>query len=188
MTHIGTRFFIKRPELEWILPSYNIVKLEDKKKILLLQSKINIAIIGDRGIPPNEEILIELFDNFDDIVFHIINRRILHKYNKSNIHTYKNINTNNMMEICIKCNYILCLNLPSNKNQICDNMSGSIPLSFGTGCQLIIPSIWNEYYKFNSVVSYTDKIIVKKETPLDSVYNELDQIISKRDYVFNKIL
>lgn len=187
MTHIGTRFFIKRPELEWIIPSYKIINIENKSNILSLQNKINIAIVGGLNIPPNEEILINLFDNFDDIEFHIICRNIIYKYTKPNIHTYENINTNNMIEICIKCNYILCLNLPSNQTQICDSMSGSIPLSFGTGCQLIIPSIWNEYYKFNSVITYTDKIIVKKETPLDSIYNELNQIISKRNNVLNNI-
>ena len=49
----------------------------------------------------------ELFINFEDIEFHIINRRILKNYNSDNINTYEDCPTLKMMEIIKKSHYIL---------------------------------------------------------------------------------
>jgi GR25 family glycosyltransferase involved in LPS biosynthesis len=188
--HIGTRYFNLRPQCNWAIPSYQIINIEEKKKILKENNKINILMLGTQNTPHSENILISLFDNFDDIEFHIINRMIPYKYTKQNISIYQNCSVDAMISIAKKCDYILCVdytleNGHINKQPIHNSMSSSVPLSFSIGCQLIIPSAWNDYYKFKSAITYDDMIHLNKETKLNDIYDELNEIILHRNNTFN---
>ena len=185
---IGTRYFNLRPQCNWALPSYQIINIEEKKKILKENNKINIMMLGTQNTPRSENILISLFNNFDDIEFHIVNRMIPYKYTKPNISIYQNCSVNTMISIAKKCDYVLCIDYPGNNEPINNSISSSVPLSFGTGCQLIIPSSWNNYYKFKSAITYDDTIQLNKDMKIDDVYDELNEIILHRNNTFNNII
>ena len=185
--YINTRFFYNSIITNWALPCYNYISKKEKYN-LLINKKINIACIGVHNIPKSEEYLKKLFDNFFDINFHLIVRYTNFKINKyNNIKLYININTVDMINLVKTCNYILCFN--NSYDLIYRCMSGCIPLSFTLGCRLIIPDIWNKYYKFKSCITYKDKIITDNNLDyLNDLYDEQLNLINHRNTIFNDII
>jgi len=192
---VGTRFFVSNPSQKWALPSYIGINKNDKLKTLT--NKIIVSCIGIQNRPPSTLFLRDLFINFDEIEFNIIARYIPHKYNSNNIYTYTNPPPQIMFNIIKKSHYILCIDIPHNINSKSNSISGSIPLSFSYGCNLILPEIWQKYYNFKSSISYLDnhvqnngqsKLTLSKNINLDNIYNELYELINHRNNVFNNIL
>jgi|UniRef100_A0A6C0EE64 hypothetical protein len=204
MLRIGTRFFNRRPNTLWALPCYyginkfNKIKiLEENTKIQPL-SKIKILCIGIQNRPPCIEFLTDLFENFDDLEFHIIARFFNVNYDSyKNIFTYQLCPTNIMFDLVKKSNYILCLDNPLNDFPIANSISGAIPISFSYGCQLIIPSTWNKFYNFKSAIVYNDnylqkngqtKLNLSNNIDLDKIYSELYELVAHRNVVFDNFL
>jgi hypothetical protein len=143
MTRLGVRFFYHRPKCLWAIPVYQYINKLDKIKYLAQTDKINVVCIGKQGVPNSGEFLKELFYNFDSLEFHIVSRKIEPKFdNYSNIKTYENCSTKNMMEIIKKAHYMLCFEDPNELKYAFNGISASIPLAFNSGCQLIIPKSW----------------------------------------------
>jgi hypothetical protein len=199
MSRLSVRFFYKRPNCDWSLPVYNFVSKYDKKNNILTSKKINITCIGIQNRPPSVDFLKELFTNFDSIDFYIITRKLSSNYeNYPNITCLENCSTNLMMEILKQTHYILCFENPNNLEPVANSISAAIPLAFNSGCQLIIPKSWNEYYKFDSVITYSDKLLQKndftskitlnREINLDKIYTESYKLISHKNRIFDKIL
>ena len=195
---IGTRFFFTKPTEKWALPSYIGINKNNKLKLLNAQDKINVTCIGIQNRPPSVQFLKDLFSNFDNINFHIIARSLLDIYNGyPNIFTFINPSPQIMFDIVKSSEYILCVEYPINPNPKSNSMSGAIPISYSYGCQLIIPQLWQRYYNFKNVISYCDNhvqnngqtiIELTKNINLDLIYNELYNIISHRNNVFDNIL
>jgi hypothetical protein len=191
LERIGTRFFSNRPSCKWALPCYNGISKINKIKYLENEDKINIVCIGIQNRPPSIFFLKKLFNNFNNIIFHIISRNLDNIYlNYDNIKTYLYCPTKLMFEIVKKSHYILCIDNPHNSEPIANSMSGAIPISFSYGCNLIIPSIWQKYYNFKSIIEYNDNTILtlNKEIPLNTIYDELYYLISHRNIVIDNII
>jgi hypothetical protein len=193
---IGTRYFTNRPSCHWALPCYNIIDKYTKNNIINNNDKIHVVCIGIQNIP-TDNFLIQLFENFSDLEFHIVARNINYSYNYSNIHKYIGCSTHIMNELLTKASYVLCLENPLNLHPQSNSISGAIPLSYNFGCQLIIPSTWQRYYNFNSVISYNDNIFqqngitklnLTKNIPINLIYNETYNLISQRNKVFDLII
>jgi hypothetical protein len=191
---IGTRFFNRRPNTPWVLPCYYGINKLKKYEILYNQeienNKIKILCIGIQNRPPNIEFLTNLFENFEDIEFHIIARFFNSNYNTcKNIITYEMCPTDIMFNLAKKSNYILCIDNPLNPFPIANSMSGAIPIAFSFGCQLILPYSWQQCYNFKSSIFYKDitKIKLSHTTNLDCIYNELYDLILHRNKLFDNI-
>jgi len=195
----GTRFYSGKPNHEWAIPCYNSITIDEKYKYLENCSNINITCIGVQNRPVSISFLQELFVNFTDITFHIIARYIdLQLYEGyNNVHIYVNCDTNIMFDIIKKSHYILCCEHPTNPEPRNNSMSAAIPIAFSNGCNLIIPSLWQKHYNLKSIIEYNDnflqqngqtKLLLKKDVILDSSYNELYDLISHRNLLFDKIL
>jgi len=174
--HIGTRFFTTRPELDWILPVYRLIKVEDKIK------NSTIVCIG-RFIPLN----FTNFNNFENNNFILINRTInSKKYEKyNNITCYSQMNTSHMIDILKIASYVLVTDI--NKDHIDKSMSASIPLALNCLCTLILPKKMNDIYKFKSAITYEDKINLIEPNP-ELVNEDLDDLLKHRDSIFDKYL
>ena len=201
MERIGTRFFSHRPNCYWALPCYYGINKYHKKNILQnldLDSKIKILCIGIQNRPPFIEFLIDLFEDFENLEFHIIARFFDTKYEAySNIHVYEKCPTNLMFELAQECQYILCLDNPNNSFPIANSISGAVPISFSYGCRLILPYKWQQYYNFKSCIPYYDnhlqkngqtKLLLSKDNNLDIIYDELYDLILHRNKIFDIVL
>ena len=185
MYHLATRFFYERPSCDWALPCYQIINKINKQKLLNDNNKIHVLCIGQPNIPPSTFFLSSLFENFNEIDFHIISRQISQIYDDcTNIYKYENCSTTTMFQLLQKAQYILCVTEGDHINK---SMSGAVPLSFNFGCQLIIPKSWQYYYKFSSAISYTSlsKLKLTKDIQLEPIYNELYYFISRRNHLFD---
>jgi hypothetical protein len=191
LDRISTRSFARRPTCKWALPCYYGISKSDKK-LLLDNDKIKVTCIGTQNMPPSIEFLRKLFSNFDEIEFHIIGRYIPYKYDSDNIKVYNMCPTKLMHDIIKKSHYIFCIENPNNYYPIADSMSGSIPLSFGYGCQLILPSNWQKYYNFKSTVQYENTLInsitLPFNTDLDLIYQEQYELISHRNRMIDSCI
>jgi hypothetical protein len=199
MLRLSTRFYYYRPKCLWALPVYNYINKLDKYKYLNQTNRINVACIGLQNIVYSGEFLKQLFYNFDSIDFHVMNRKLDKTYeNFSNIKTYENVSTHNLMELLKKTHYILCFENPDYLKPITCSISASVPLAFTSGCQLIIPKSWQHYYNFNSAISYEDTLLQKNKTTtkmflngqidLNKIYSESYELINHKNKTFTDII
>lgn len=196
MERICTRnFSYRNNSCLWALPSYTGITKEEKLKLLNTNKKIVVTCIGIQNLPPTIEFLKSLFLNFNDIDFFIISRIVDNIIiDLNNIHYYINCPVNVMFDCIKKSNYILCIHRDSNPYPIANSISAAIPLSFSYYCHLILPEIWQEYYKFNTCISYKDNLRQKNgstilklsiDIPIDDIDNELKNIINHRNLTFD---
>jgi hypothetical protein len=194
---IGTRFFYNRPYLDWIIPCYYGITKNNKEIILNQSSKIKVLCIGVQNTPLDINFLKDLFDNFNEIEFHIAARIIQNKFeNFLNIFIYEMCETELLFEHVYTSQYILCINRIDNYHPASNSISGAIPIAFSYGCQLILPELWQKYYNFKSIISYKDnyvqkngttKLILSKNINLNNIYNELNELVLNRNIILDKI-
>lgn len=195
MLRIGTRFFYRRPSCLWALPSYTAITKLDKKRYLQNQPKIKVMCIGIQNRPPTIIFLKNLFENFNEIEFHIIARFLIVNYEGyDNIFSYQICPTEKMCELIKDSRYVLCIHNPKNNFSYSDSISGAIPMAYNNGCQVIIPNDWQQFYNYKSVITYKDnevqnngetRLKLTNEIPLDDIYDELYTFTSNRNRVFN---
>ena len=181
--HIGTRWFQERPQLDYILPSFRLLTLEEKRRI----SKPAVLCIGNRNTSLEIKSFISLFPNFNSIDFWFIDRAAdAEKYKEyPNINCVKEMNTGDMLDLCKKSHYIFISTVA--KGHYHTSMSGSIPLAFSCLCQLLMPAEMNTNYKYKSVIPYTDKIILK-DPDFAAIDRELIEIQTHKFKIFDKYL
>jgi len=170
----------------YALPIFEYIDYETKIKILSENKRPIITFVGDSTISDNISSL-SIINNLHEFDIYIINRRIRNKNIKlPNIYLFENISTTKMFELFISSNYICFIPNNSAKSIVhynCQSMTAAMPISFSTGCKLIIPKIMNKYLKLNSIVEY------KPETPfsLDTnpsllkTFEERNRLLSIRD-------
>ena len=180
-------------DINYMIPSYYQISLKEKINLLKQTDKIQICIIG--GLYPKKiDYLKKIFLNYNDINFNIFMRVQDINFNnefckESNVFIRIDYNIIEMMNIIKQSHYIFCTDF----NELHKNLttSGSIPLAFGTFCQLIIPESWNDNYLFNSVIEYNEKtkITLTKDINYIDIENEVEKIMLQRfnvlDDVFN---
>ena len=190
--NIGVRYYPNNNYIDWILPCYKGITKQDKIKLQDTTHEINIVCIGSSYTQYSnlnvELILKKYINNFDDINFHLIARKIEIKEYSKNIFIYELCNTSLMIDILKKCDYVFCFD--TNIDQYINNkLSASIPLSFNFGCRLILPEKWKKSYLFKSAISYSEneKINLQKNLIFDDIYNELDTFIYHRNVIIEML-
>ena len=180
ITHIGTRFFPSKPDLDWILPVYKIIDVDNKKNI----SKNNIVVIGSN----THVINFNIFENFEKYTFTLIDRYLnIDKYKKyNNILCYSSTSTIDMIDILKKSDYVY-ISENNQKDYIGSCLTSSIPLALNCLCTLIIPKNVNKYYNIKSAIDYDDKIILTDPDYI-KVDKDLNILIDHRNNIFNKYI
>jgi len=180
--HIGTRWFEKRPTTEYILPAFRILTLEEK-----IASRPAVVCIGETNTELPLDQFKKLFSNFDTTEFWCIDRKAdPEKYKEHpNIHCVKQMDTNDMLDLCKRSHYMFISNIK--KNYIKDIMSAAIMLGFSCLCKILMPTEMNENYEYKSVFEYTDKIKLD-EPDFVAIDRELIEIQAHKFRVFDKYL
>jgi hypothetical protein len=175
----------------WALPIFNGLSKNDKKNILDKQKKINVLILG-RNNPSSIKQLKDIFFNFKNLNLFIVSRSFGIEFEKeSNTFIYANCPTNLMLILLELSHYVLCLDNSELYNSDCYaqyKISGSIPLSFSFGARLILPKKWQDFYKFESVLTYDNGLNLDKDTNLDIIYSEKNNLINHRNNTFDNVL
>jgi hypothetical protein len=98
INHISTRFFKSRPNLDWVMPIYRLINIEEKIK----GTKSNVICIG-RFCPKNITDFKNNFENFYNTNFIFIDRHLdmfQSIYNNyKNITCINRIDTNDMIKL-----------------------------------------------------------------------------------------
>ena len=175
----------------YAFPIFNYINYEDKLNILNKCSRPIITFLGNSTLPENIDIFNNI-DNIGDFDIYIINRDIPKNYiTLPNLFLFENISATLLFEILTKSTYICYIpnnsvNAQMQKN--CQSISASFPISFTTGCKLIIPEYINKFLKLNSIIEYSskNKLILDKKPSLIETFNEREKLINIRDNsIFN---
>lgn len=189
--HVGVRQFNDRLDLPFAMPCFNVINANEKRKLLQNETKINIVLLGRHNLPQNKTILESIFNNTSSIKFYVINRFVGYELLQNedlDIVYYQNCSAFELINILCKSHYVL--NLSNHIPHMDKSMSGSIPLSFSCLCQLIIPTSWNEFYKFKTAITYdlSEQIILSSLIDGNTIQEEREAFISKRNNVFDNII
>lgn len=167
--HIGTRYFISRPELDWILPVYRQMDINTKKKI----AKDNILFIGGTA----KEMINSEFvkNNKDKLNCIFIDRSI------------NSLNTIEMIEILKESKYVF-ISAKTKSEHIDKSMSASIPLALNFLCTLILPKKMNDIYKFKSAIEYESELDIQFKHNPKLVDKDLSLLLKHKMEIFDKYL
>jgi hypothetical protein len=154
--------------------------------IINMQKKPVISIIGN-GMPTDLNQL-SIIENLDEFNIFIINRTIPQSFARKlpNVYLCENISAVHMFEILVSSTYVLYIHkdTPFSTAQM-DNkcMTGCMPISFSTGCKLIIPKELNRLLKLNSTIEYSSgsKLILDKTPSFVDVFDERERLATIRD-------
>ena len=185
---------------KWALACYKAIEINKKLTIINNSKKIKVVSIGEHNIMsmPSSNSLKSIFENFDEIEFHFVNRRIPFIYDTNNIVCHININTIKLFELLENADYVFfSLGEPQGRHHY-GTINSSFQKALSYGCKIIMPAYWNNYLNLNSVLLY-DPVIDKEDykklnlekitkDEVYKVFDERDALIKHRDYTFNKII
>ncbi len=173
---------------KYIFPVFDIINYEKKSQIIKNIKPI-IILIGES----NNDILDNIpniISNYTDFRIIYINRTInkVHSY----IESYSNLEANKMIHFLEQASYVLWLydeyksiircHPSAIKNQV---ISGSFPLSFTTGCQLIIPSGTLSNLNLKSIIYYSDtKLKLNLIPDLKKVFLDREKLLKNNNNTF----
>lgn len=184
---VGTRYFPNEPGKQWALQIYQGVSFFEKTYFLNQTQRNIITCVGE--VQPEAGELEAIFENFKELEFIIIGRVTNRTYkNYHNVKYYEKYYDYTFYETIKKTSYILCM---ENLKNILDSASGAISLSYTFGCRLIIPDTWAPHYGFQTSLqhshnkSYQLKVDKMTDEVLGEVYKEQQQIIMRRNYIFD---
>ena len=173
---------------KYIFPVFDIINYEKKSKIIKNIKPI-IILIGES----NNDILDNIpniISNYTDFRIIYINRTInkVHSY----IESYSNLEANKMIHFLEQASYVLWLYdkqkslIRSHPNPIKNQViSGSFPLSFTMGCQLIIPSGTLSNLNLKSIIYYSDtKLKLNLIPDLKKVFLDREKLLKNNNNTF----
>jgi len=175
----------------YALPIFEYINYEDKINILNKRGRPVISFIGNSTIPSTIDSLSFIL-NLADFDIYIINRNLPQNYiNLPNVFLFENISATQLFRLLTESTYICYL--PNNtenadRQKKCQAISGSMPISFTTGCKLILPKDMNRFLKLKSIIEYSceDKLILDKKPSLIEIFNERERLLTIRDNsIFN---
>lgn len=177
-----------KKNMNYILPIFKYIDYETKIEILKKNNRPIITFVGGNSISYNLSNLSKI-QNIDKFDVYIINRYIpkkMYKLRLSNVYFFEHISAVKMFELLISTNYICYY--PANRksySQINNKIiTACVPLSFSTGCKLIIPQRMNKCFQFKSIVTYSNKktkFYLNESPSLLDTFKERDQLIKIRD-------
>ena len=188
---VSTRFFENRPDDKWVLPVYKYTSFEDKLKLTMCNiTRIKVACVGVGG-KFDISLVQQHVSNFHEIEFIIMTRKTVtrNKYRQfPNITFVEDAHAQQMMAIVATCHYVLCV--PQNINYETQLMSGCIPISFITGCRLIMTRRMATSYALSSPLLLDDIDTLPTPTikDIENVYIETTKLVNQRDTFFTEKL
>lgn len=192
--HVATRPYTKHfCDLPYVYNVYPVVSKEDKLKTLQDQKEINITLIGGYAEDLVENMnKIKVNNDISNIKIHFVNRNPNDAYTKLlndtgfSVEFHYSMDALDMFDLLKRSQYVLLVGL-QHKFTSC---SGSVGLSFATGCTMLMTREYNQEYNFKSVVYFDDMPVLQTVPNLDIVYDEQQEIISHNfetlDSFFNK--
>jgi len=193
--HFGTRpFLTTRSLLPFVYPVYPIVSKNDKLTILNKESTINITIVG--SIHAKIEYLNYLDIDWNFVNFKYIGRDLNQELNQEFINNLSKICKNTefikncdallMIDILKKSHYVMFATC--SEKYVHNSTSGALGLAFSTGCQIVMPKIYNTEYQFKSVLYFEDRPKISRVVDLDKVYAEYSCLNSNNINSLDKLL
>lgn len=183
--HIPIAPFKEECEL-YALPIFNYINYDDKIKHLNKRLRPIISFLGYSTVHTDISSL-SIIENIHEFDIYIMSRNIPNKYfNMPNIFLFENILAMDLFKILSYSSYVCYIpnNSKGAKEQMnCYGLSGCIPISFTTGCKLIIPKEMNKFLKFNSIIEYSldTKFRLNLTPSLLETFEERERLISLRD-------
>ena len=178
--HIPITIFDDR-SIGYTLPSFNYISYEDKVSLLLKNEKPIITILGNSSYPHDFLKLQLLIKNIDEFDIQIINRKIYEVPKIKNVKTFENINPKLMFELLSISTYLLFVpnfTIGAIEQMNLQRITASLPLSFTTGCKLIMPSKMNQNLRLKSIITYNnDQIELDLNPSLIDTFEERNIII-----------
>jgi len=180
--HIGP--FNNNHSLNVVLPVYDIISLQNKKKLLQNVNKIKITIISNENIYD----YISLISNINDTEIHLIHRKINRDlYYPDNVIFHENINVQEMIDILCESHYVLvtCDDIHK-KNLIV--FSASIALAISTLNTLILPENLYNCLQLRSAVVLKKGINLYKNINLNDVNKDKQKLVALRNNIYDRFL
>lgn len=184
---ITTRPFPNRDSSQlYTLPVAPLLNLSDKK-----YSKHILCL----GISNTQHITLSYlqnrFTNFDELTFHLVNRRIYSKPDSPNVFTYQSINALELINLATISSYFFIGDWSVDHYD--KAITGALPLALSTYCKIIIPERMNNYYGFKNVIEYSSdsKITIEDFDSMEffsQANDELETQIKIRNNALNKFL
>ena len=184
------RFNLRNPPSDantWVLPIWN-------NKLYTKYDKLTVMSIGGAA---NFLKLNRLFSNYKDIQFILVDRDMVVEAGSENITQYRELDTSTMIEYAAKSHYILFW--PTTVyaiNHKYRSMSGSFPLAYSVGTQILLPESYIEPLGiskagvgFIGIPDYSPICLQKpNEVQYEAFMLERQELINRRDTIFNSIL
>lgn len=172
---IQSYIYLAPTEPGYVVPCFDYISYEDKRKALLVSQEPLIVIIGKLKDALGWLKKIKNLKDFKVIHFCRKNSTKEGEYGDLNIEVMIDTPTTEMFEICTNARYVLSISNHLRK----DVQSGSINAAFTLGCQLILKDIDKDKYKLNSPLYVKDKegLVIPAEPDLNAVYVERDKLI-----------
>lgn len=168
-THIGTRYFLSRPTLDWVLPVYRQMDIATKKKI----SKNNILFIGKTA----RDMIDSEYVTFISKTFHCI---FIDRFIEN-----RNIQTQEMVEMLKQSKYVFVSS--TNNEHIDKSMSASIPLALNFLCTLILPKKMKDIYQLQSSIGYDNLFDITYKHDPKVVDKDLSFLSKHKMEVFDRL-
>lgn len=188
--HVGTRPFITggRPDLPFIIPSYPIVSKEQKARSLAEETYINVTLVG--GIDHFDKYVDYLRANNDlsKVKFYFVRRwtddekraRLAALGINHEILVY--LDTSMMFDLLRRSHYTI---FTDEDEHMFNTASGSIGLTFSTGCTMLMSKAYNTDYKFKNVLYFDDYPTLKSTPDLDVVYAQQAEIFERNRQILD---
>jgi GR25 family glycosyltransferase involved in LPS biosynthesis len=181
--HIGIRYFVNNPTLDWVIPVYKLIDIESKNKI----SKPIITCIGRFNCPKDITNFKNLFSNFSECTFALVDRN-LEEYKEiykefKNMNCFPSLNTAQMYNLLIQSDYVFISDENSDHNN--ESLSAIIPIGLSCLCTIIMPEKMNEHFNFKSVITYQNSVELCKPN-FELINSELESLIIHKFKIFDK--
>jgi len=184
------RFTLRTPPSDpntWVLPVWD-------NRLYTKYDKLTVMSLGNAAKNLN---LPSLFSNHKDIQFILVDRDMVPNRESNNVTRYNKLDTSLMIEYAAKSHYILFwpTTLYSTNHKF-RSMSGSFPLAYSIGTQILLPQSYIEPLGIGKagvgLIGIPDTSAIHLEKPTQDQYEafmaERQALLRRRDSVFDSIL
>jgi len=184
--HQTRHFKLRDPSSDpntWIVPVWNNT----------LYNKYETLTVLSIGNATNNLNLQNIFSNFSEINFILVDRDMNYSNSISNIKKYNKLHTSELIEYAGRSHYILFWPTTSYSFQHKDySMSGCFPLAYSVGTPLLVPESFIEPLGLNGMIGISDHGSVKLNYPKETIYKEFmeqrEHLLKRRNNIFNSFL
>ncbi len=190
--HVGTRPYTTRNRhLPYIYAAYPCITIEDKITTLVNEPYINITLVGGYIEDIVEKInFLKLSNDIRNIKFHFVDRypriEYINLINSTGLDVafYYGIDTDTMFELLKKTHYLVFVG----KKHIFDSSSGSVGLSFCTGCTMLMSKEYNTDYQFKNAIFFEDSPTLQRIPNLNKIYDEQQDVIENNIKILDSFI